>query len=116
MQVENWVCDYFRATQSGNAYIWASAFAENAVLEDWVGTPPLKTSKAILAQIDDFISAFEGVGLYANFIHVNSNEAIAKWTGRGTMATGQEITFEGVDLFEFNRLGKIVRLCSLALF
>ena len=115
-QVESWVRRYFKATRSGNARVWFSAFAENAVVEDPVGNSPLTTGRAILAHVDDFIGAFETIGLYENFIHVNSNEAVAKWTGHGTTTHGQEVTFEGVDLFEFDSLGKIVRLCGLALF
>ena len=109
-EVERLVRDYFAATQSGDATVWAATFADDAVVEDPVGTPPLTTPEAIRAQGEGFVAAFESIGLYESFVHVNGNEAVAMWQGRGTTADGAEVTFDGIDLFEFDDDGKITLL------
>lgn len=108
--VESWVRDYFKATQSGDAQVWFSTFAEDAVVEDPVGAPAKTTSEEILAQGQEFVAAFKQVGLYESFIHVNGLEAVAMWTGRAITHSGQALTFEGIDLFEFDSDGKITLL------
>jgi steroid delta-isomerase len=80
------------------------------VVEDPVGTPPLRSSDAILAQGENFVNAFDTVGLYESFIHVTGNEAVAMWTGKAVTKDVQAVTFEGIDLFEFNVNGKITLL------
>lgn len=101
---------YFEATQSGDADVWANCFAEDAVVEDPVGQPPLRSPKAIRAQGVQFIEAFQEVGLYADMIHVAGNRAAATWTGRGTTKDGRRVTFEGIDVFTFDDEGRIAHM------
>ncbi|MEO1297457.1 MAG: nuclear transport factor 2 family protein [Cyanobacteria bacterium J06636_16] len=108
--VESWVRSYFKASQSGDAQVWFATFAEGAVVEDPVGTPPKSTREEILAQGTGFVEAFKQVGLYESFIHVNGLEAVAMWTGRAITHDDQSLSFEGIDLFEFNETGKITLL------
>jgi steroid delta-isomerase len=51
--------------------------------------------------------AFETVGLKEDSVFVSGNEAAVKWTGRGVGKNGREVSFEGIDVFEFNADGKI---------
>lgn len=108
--VRGWVARYFEGTRSGDAQKWASAFAADAVLDDPVGAPPKTTPEAILAQGEAFLSAFRSVGLHEDFVHVVGNEAVAKWEGRGITMAGEEVRFEGINLFTFNSDGKITKL------
>ena len=103
------VARYFEATRSNNARQWASCFSANAVVEDPVGTTPIKNLEAILQLGETFVSAFETVGLH-EFVHVVGNEAAARWTGRGLTKEGKPIRFEGINIFEFDEEGKIVNL------
>lgn len=101
-KVRRWVKAYFKGTRSGDASIWAQAFAANAVLDDPVGSP-LKTSPSeILEQGEAFVRAFQKIGLHEDFVHVVGNEAVAKWEGRGTTERGEEVRFEGINAFVFN--------------
>ena len=109
-EVRSWVASYFEGTRSGDASVWASAFAEDAVLDDPVGAP-LKTKPAeILAQGQGFVSAFRDIGLYEDFVHVVGDEAVAKWEGRGITHEGEEVTFEGINIFTFGPDGKVTKL------
>lgn len=108
--VRGWVADYFAGTRSMDAAIWASAFADDAILDDPVGSPLKTTPEAILAQGEGFVGAFETIGLHEDFVHVVGNEAVAKWEGRGVTPDGTEVTFEGINVFTFNENGKIAKL------
>lgn len=108
--VHGWVAAYFAGTRGGDAARWASAFAEDGVVDDPVGTPVKDTPEAIMQMGEGFLSAFETVGLHESFVHVVGLEAVARWHGRGTTLDGQEITFEGINHFTFNEDGKITLL------
>lgn len=108
--VRKFVAQYFEATRSNDAQKWASRFASNAIVEDPVGTTPINNSEEILELGKTFISGFETVGLYEEFIHVIGNEAAARWTGRGSTKDGKKVRFEGINIFKFDRDGKIINL------
>lgn len=108
--VEGWVARYFEGTRSGDAQTWARAFAPDAVLDDPVGAGVKDTPEAILAQGEGFVAAFDEIGLHETFVHVVGREAVAHWQGRGTTPDGQEVTFEGVNLFTFDDEGRITEL------
>ena len=108
--IRKFVSQYFEATRSNKAQQWASCFANNAIVEDPVGTTPINDSEKILELGKTFLSSFETVGLYEEFVHVIGNEAAARWTGRGLTKEGKKVRFEGINIFEFDNDGKIINL------
>lgn len=108
--VHQWVQTYFEGTRSMDASVWASAFAPQAVLDDPVGFPVKNTPEEILAQGEGFVNAFQEIGLFESFVHVVSNEAVAKWQGRGVTPDGLEVSFHGINHFTFNEDGQITTL------
>ena len=109
-KVRRSVAQYFEATRSGNAEQWANCFANNAIFEDPVGTPPVQDPEKILEFGKKFMSGFKTVGLHEEFVHVVGNEVAARWTGKGTTKEGKQVTFEGINVFQFNNEGQIVGL------
>lgn len=109
-EVEAAVATYFAATKSGDAAQWAGRFADGAVVEDPVGQPVLRSRDAIMRQGEQFMSGFEEVGLYPDFVHVSGKRASAKWTGRGQTKEGQRVMFEGVNVWEFAPDGRVQKL------
>ncbi|MGB3472792.1 MAG: nuclear transport factor 2 family protein [Erythrobacter sp.] len=109
-QVQSWVAAYFSGTQSMNADQWYSAFATDAIVDDPVGTPIKRTPDQIRAMGTGFLEPFDKIGLYESFVHVVGNEAVARWQGRGVTKDGQEVKFDGINLFTFNNDGKITEL------
>ena len=101
---------YFEGTRSGDPVKWASAFADNALVDDPVGTPAKDTPEAIRKMGEEFLGAFKTVGLYESFVHVVGNEAVARWRGEGTTLDEQDLSFEGINVFEFDDAGKIRNL------
>ncbi len=108
--VREFVAQYFEATRSNDAQKWASRFANNAIVEDPVGTTPINNSKDILELGKAFISAFESVGLHEEFVHVINNQAAARWRGKGLTKEGKQVGFGGINIFTFNSDGKITNL------
>jgi steroid delta-isomerase len=47
------------------------------------------------------------MGLSEDFVSILGNQAAVKWTGQGIGKNGRAVTFEGIDLFEFNTDSKI---------
>lgn len=104
------VDNYFKATQSMSVEQWVSRFADGAEVEDPIGTPVLKTKESIQTQGEQFMRAFEEVGLYPDFIQVSGYGASAKWTGRGLTKDGRCVEFEGINVWEFDEGGRVKRL------
>ena len=108
--IRQYVAQYFEATRSNDAQKWANRFSPDAIVEDPVGTAPIDNSAKILELGKAFISNFKTVGLHEEFVHVVGNEAAARWTRKGITKEGKQARFEGINLFEFNRDGQIVKL------
>ncbi len=106
-KVRQWTVDYFKATQSGDAEIWANSFAGNAYINDPYGSPAPNNREEIVQIGQNFMSAFKTAGLYPDYIFVDGLVATSKWTGRGTTNDGDKVTFEGVNVTTYNEKGQI---------
>lgn len=98
---------YFLATRAMDAEAFANTFAEDGTTFDPVGTPGITGRDAINEFLTSICKNFKSVGLTEESVFVAGNGAAVKWTGRGTSATGKEVKFEGIDVFEINEDGKI---------
>lgn len=99
---------YFAASRSEDkAEGMVVCFAEDTVSYDPVGAPALQGHSQLREFFQGVAALFTKVELSEDFISINGNEAAVKWTGRGIGQNGQAVTFEGIDLFEFNSEGKI---------
>jgi steroid Delta-isomerase len=98
---------YFLAIRAMDAEAFANTFAEDGTTFDPVGTPGITGRAAIAEFLTSVCKNFKSVGLTEESVFVAGNGAAVKWTGRGTSATGREVSFEGIDVFEVNADGKI---------
>jgi steroid delta-isomerase len=107
--VQKAVADYFAATRAMDAQAWVETFAEDGTSYDPAAPPAI--GHAALGQFFEAIAgAFKEVGLTEDNVFVKGQEAAVKWTGRGVGHNGQEVVFEGIDIFEINEAGKIQTL------
>ncbi|WP_017653237.1 nuclear transport factor 2 family protein [Fortiea contorta] len=104
------IAEYFAATRVMDVEAWLETFAEDAIDYDPVGGNVLKGHREIGQFFLSVTDMFATVGLTEEFVHIVGNEVAVKWTGRGTGKNGQEVIFEGIDLFEINAAGKIQTL------
>ena len=82
-------------------------FADDAVLEDPVGTPPMQGKQAIADYLATFPTLFSQMKLYSLDIKPGGQEAGVKWRLRFTTKTGKTFFLEGIGFFKFNQDGKI---------
>jgi len=103
---------YFLAIRAMDAEAFANTFAEDGTTFDPAGTPAISGRDAIREFLTSICKNFKSVGLTEESIFVAGNGAAVKWTGHGTSATGKEVKFEGIDVFEVNADGKIQTVCA----
>ncbi|HKR15402.1 MAG TPA: nuclear transport factor 2 family protein [Pyrinomonadaceae bacterium] len=108
-QIEAVIEDAFAGLVSFDAQRVLNNFANDAVLEDPVGTPPLQGSQAIAAYLATFPTLFDHMKLYSLDIKVRGQEAAVTWRIRFKTKTGNTFFLEGIGFFEFNQQGKIQR-------
>lgn len=82
-------------------------FAEDAVVEDPVGTPPIVGKPAITAYLETFPTLFSQMKLYSLDIKPGGQEAGVKWRLRFTTKSGHVFFLDGIGHFKFNQDGKI---------
>ena len=98
---------YFLAIRAMDAEAFANTFAEDGTTFDPAGAPAITGRDAIREFLTSICKNFKSVGLTEESVFVAGNGAAVKWIGRGTSATGKEVKFEGIDVFEVNADGKI---------
>jgi len=98
---------YFLANRAMDANAFANSFAEDGTTYDPVGSPAINGRDAIREFLASICKNFKSVGLTEESVFVAGNGAAVKWIGKGTSATGKDVTFEGIDVFEINEEGKI---------
>ncbi|HYJ87691.1 MAG TPA: nuclear transport factor 2 family protein [Pyrinomonadaceae bacterium] len=101
---------YFAAIRAMDIPAIVDTFAEDAVTEDPVGTPPNLGHKRIEEFFQTVTAGFKEVGLTEDQVFISGNAAAVKWTGRGVSKEGRRVKFEGIDIIEVNEAGKIQTL------
>ena len=98
---------YFLAIRAMDAEAFANTFAEDGTTCDPIGAPPITGREGIREFLQSICKNFKSVALDEESIFVAGNGAAVKWIGKGTSASGKEVRFEGIDVFEVNAEGKI---------
>jgi len=106
-QIETALEDAFAGLVAFDAPRVLNNFADDAVLEDPVGTPPMVGKDAIAAYLASFPTIFNQMKLYSLNIKVRGHEAAVTWRIRFTTKTGNVFFLEGIGYFQFNEQGKI---------
>lgn len=106
-QIEEAIEDAFAGLVAFDAQRVVSHFADDAVLEDPVGTPAMQGKEAIAAYLATFPTIFNQMKLYSLDVKVRGQEAAVKWRLRFTTKTGNVFFLEGIGYFKFNQDGKI---------
>lgn len=106
-QTEAVIEDAFAGLVAFDVQRVTSHFADDAVLEDPVGTPPMQGKAAIAAYLATFPTLFNQLKLYSLDVTVCGQEAAVKWRLRFTTKTGHVFFLNGVGIFKLNEEGKI---------
>lgn len=106
-QIEAIIEDAFAGLISFDAPRLLQHYADDAVVEDPVGTPAMQGKPAIAAYLASFPTLFNQMKLYSLDIKPGGQEAGVTWRIRFTTKTGKVFFLEGIGWFKFNDEGKI---------
>lgn len=106
-QIEAIIEDAFAGLISFDAQRVLQHYADDAVLEDPVGTTPMQGKPAIAAYLASFPTLFNQMKLYSLDIKPGGQEAGVTWRIRFTTKTGKVFFLEGIGFFKFNDQGLI---------
>jgi steroid delta-isomerase len=100
---------YCQAISTLNADAYVACFAADCELNDPVGAPPAHGQAAAREFFNSFLPLLTRIHFRAGHIYVGGQQAAFSWTIEAEGKKGQFATADGIDVFEFNRDGKIVR-------
>ena len=106
-QTEAVIEDAFNKLAAFDAQGVAGHFADDATLEDPVGTPAMQGKAAITAYLESFPTLFSQLKIHSLDVTVCGQEAAVKWRIRFKTHTGNVFFLDGVGIFRFNAEGKI---------
>jgi steroid Delta-isomerase len=106
-QIEAAIEDAFAGLISFDAPRLLQHYADDAILEDPVGTTPMQGKTAIAAYLAAFPTLFNQLKLYSLDIKPGGQEAGVTWRIRFTTKTGKVFFLEGIGWFKFNEQGLI---------
>ncbi len=109
-QLPQSVRDYFSAIKALDAAAFAATFADDAVQEDPVGTPPNRDHATIRQFFEGIAVAFTAVELTPDEVFSAGPSMAIRWTGRGTSKGGKTVEFAGIDVIDLDDAGKIKHL------
>ncbi|HEY8185721.1 MAG TPA: nuclear transport factor 2 family protein [Pyrinomonadaceae bacterium] len=101
---------YFAALRAMDRQAWVNTFAEDAVTYDPVGAPPTTGHQKLGEFFETMTAAFKEIRLTEDDVFVAGNGAAVRWSGRGISKGGRKVRFDGIDVFEVNKAGKIQTL------
>jgi len=106
-QIEAVIEDAFAGLVAFDVQRVINNFADNAVVEDPAGTPPMVGKQAIADYLAGFPTLFNQMKLYSLNIKVREQEAAVTWRIRFVTKSGNVFFLEGIGFFRFNQDGKI---------
>ncbi|GBF83326.1 ketosteroid isomerase [Aphanothece sacrum FPU3] len=110
MSIEATISNYYNSLAAMNPDGWLATLADNAVIYDPVGKPPLnpeKDSIKLFTILTTFYAKFE---IVKESLFVVNNEAAVKWKMTVISKNGREATAEGITTFELNEADKITQV------
>jgi steroid delta-isomerase len=102
------VAEYFASIRAMDVERFVNAFAPNATSHDPVGTPPHHGPEALRSFLSGVFSLVDSIGLTEQSVFLAGNSAAVKWNGAGVGKNGKSVSFEGIDVLEFDAEGKII--------
>jgi steroid delta-isomerase len=105
--IETAIQAYCAAWAAKDRKAWLATFAESAMQEDPVGSRVRHGRREIGEFWDAAMAAYDSLEIVPRNIFIAGDEAALEWTINAVMPLGR-ISFNGVDVFEFDRSGLII--------
>jgi len=98
------VARFFIGSGSGDPKIWSLAVAENCVMHEPVGTPPVKGRADLYrSMMVGFLGAFSTFsGLIPMAAYAAGGEVAVHWKAEGVTNAGRNVSWSGIGVFRLN--------------
>jgi ketosteroid isomerase-like protein len=93
---------FYSALSARDVETVTDLFAPHAVAHLPVGALPLEDPTSIRAWFEGMLGLFSRLSFEPQSVFVSGPAAAAKWRAEGSDDRGGEVTFEGIDVFEFD--------------
>ena len=102
----------FAAINALDVPAWLACFAADAENYDPANVVPQTGHAEIRAALEGAAAAFAAISIRADHVFINGDQAAVKWTAQFTAQNGKNAPAEGIDVINFNSIGKIQRLMA----
>ncbi len=106
-QVQQGVDRWFVGINAMDVTQYLAACADDAILYDPVGAPPLESEEARRQFYEGVTALFERVSAVPENTYIVGNDAAVNWTIRATAKNGKTVEFGGIDVLTFNDEGRV---------
>ena len=104
------VSRYFAAARALDGTAMAAVFAPEGILRDPAAPIAVEGLAALGAFYRGLLSAFESLDIREAEVVVSGRFAAARFVGKGKAQDGRTLSFEGLDVFEFDAQGRVLSL------
>jgi len=106
-EVREFLTRYFNAALYEPVDVYLDLLTEDVILEDPVGTPPLRGRAAIGQYLSAGRAMLERADYEVRDVIACGRESAARWSAHLRTKRGQELAVEGIGTFTFNEEGKL---------
>ncbi len=107
-EAHEYITRYFRlALEESDLDLFADLYAEDAVLEDPVGTPPLRGRAAIREFLGQARALMASAKPTIHLAKAAGGDCAVHWSVEVRSVHGQTIVYDGIGVFMFDAAGKL---------
>ncbi|MFC1544485.1 nuclear transport factor 2 family protein [Gemmatimonadota bacterium] len=104
------VASYYAALSARDVEAVSGLFAPHAMAHLPVGAPPLEDAAALRAWYEGVLGLFIELSFEPHSVFPAGPAAAVKWSAEGRDDRGGKVSFEGIDVLEFDAEGHIEML------
>lgn len=101
---------YFDALGTADAEAFVALFSSDVRFTDPVGQTTLEGQEGVARFHKGLRRAWSELSMVPVAVHVRGSAAAAQWAARGRSTSGNDIAFEGINVFEVDDEGRITRV------
>ena len=109
-QMRDAVDRYFASWARLDPSAYVACFTEDAIVHDPYGSRPYQGTTALRTFFNEVVQALQEVTIEAEAVHVAANRAAVVFQGKAIGKNGKPVHVDGIDVFEFNDVGRITTL------
>lgn len=103
---------YYAALRAGDGESWSTVFAPDARVCNPADAAPLASAAARAELWTALTEPFREWDVHEDYLALLGDTGAVKWTAHAIAWTGRTVVADGIDVFDFDRSGRILLLRS----